>query len=201
MAYDSKTDLIVKTGKCASMTFEQAQDSLEFFRDNFPWSYVSTMVEKITHSWSYVARQRYIDWRNLSDVCIDELHPRTLYELFYFVETAISILLKDGKYFDIVGNQWKTYDEVKSELGIFEKLIERICPIAHYNLVKNIFSSTNFVISKDGKAHFVDNIVSHGIYENTFFWKVLKLKKIIYRYFVLLWYKRQILHIIEKKKN
>lgn len=195
---DSKKWLIKKTQRRSWISFSEAQESISFFKTHFPTTYVPTLVEEII-SWRYSVVQRYVEGDSLSDKDKWELSYDVLCELLQFVEISLSLLLKEWKYFDIVGNQWKTYEETKSQLSLFQKMMEKVIPLAHYNLIKDIFASTNFMITNRGKLLFVDNIVSHGIYNLPFFERMKKVKKIVYRFFILRWYKKQVLNVLKER--
>ena len=160
------------------LPLEEINNSISFFKEYFETFIPDTFAQVEDH---INIKQEYIDWKTLKETV--KYNEEVLDSLLSFINKSIYILLIKWQFFDITWFQWE--QNFLNYKWILKK-------IEHYKWVKNIFNSTNFVIEKkNNKLYFVDNIVTHWIYNNTFRSKV-------YRLFILINYRKQVLNEINK---
>lgn len=169
--------------------FQKAQVSVEFFKKKF-WEIVpETTVSYSPETW-YVVSQKFIEWKQLSEMKVEDISYKQLQDFLRFIDTCIFMLFYEGKYFDIIGFQRDTPFETIS----WEWFIQRLS--RHFQVVKNFFSSSNFILSPTGTIHFVDNIANYGIYDTN---RNKNIPMQCYRMWLLLRYRTQILQAMWAK--
>ncbi len=109
-----KDDWVVKIPKeTTPISWKQAQNSLRFFQDNFPDFIPETYLEKGFQEIPYFVTQKRVNGILLAEhLALISLPPDIWAKLREFTERAYSIILKDGRWFDIIGtpsnpeNKW-----------------------------------------------------------------------------------------------
>ena len=142
---------------------------------------------------SYYIKQKYIEWKLLKFVDINQLNKKVLSDLLELFEWYIAFCKNEWIQLDVFGYQEDIYH------------IENIRKkrFLHYTRMLNSFlSSTNIMISNDNKVYMID--VCDTIPVSNDGQRLQKIKRTIRKAIIELWIKRtesKIRHIIEKKRD
>lgn len=166
-------------------SFEDAKKSLELSK-----IYISDILLPPTKiipspSHNYVVVQKEVQWILLREAFEQDLHYEVLWELNSFIDQVLCALLKDWIRFDVVWIlDWETPVEAKEKLT-WSRIIKII---KHYLRVKNIFDSSNIIVSWNA-IKFIDTVFIPQILSKKSFLQKLK---IFYWVLVFRGYKNQI---------
>lgn len=167
------------------ITFDMARESVSFFQERFAEFVPHT---RVLEGDPYIVEQRLVSWKTLQQTEISHLSWEQLESFLAFIDRCIYILFTEWKFFDVTWFQ----EDNPFEVIQWENIVSKV--LRHYKIVSNFFTSTNFIIWDDKRVYFIDTVWGYGVYED----KKNSYIDIMYRLFILFWYRIQIVQQIQK---
>ena len=172
--------------------FEKQSDIIRK-KKKYIWKFIPETELIKNEDGSYYIRQKFIKWRLLKFVDINQLDKKVLSDLLELFEWYIAFCKNEWIQIDIFGYQ----EDIYHLKNIRKKRF------LHYTRMLNSFlSSTNIIISNDNKVYMIDVCDTIPVQKDG--QRLQKIKRTIREAIIELWIKRtefRINRIIEKKRN
>ena len=163
--------------------FEKQNSIIEKKKQYF-WKFIPETELIKNDDDSYYIKQKFIRWRLIKFVDVNQLNQQTLSDLLELLKWYIAYCKDEWIEMDIFWYQ----QDINASMNIWERRI-----LFYTRLLNSFLSSTNIMISDDGKVYMIDVCDTIPIYK----WKskIEKLKSIVRNAIISLWIKKTIFKI------
>ena len=171
----------------------EKQNYIIEMKKHYIWKYIPETELIKNEDGSYYIKQKYIEWKLLKFVDINQLDRRTLFDLLDLFNWYSDFCKNEWIQIDVFGYQWdiSDIDNIRKKRYLF-----------YTRMLNSFLASTNIIISNDNKVYMIDVCDTIPVQKND--QKLRKIKHTIRQVIIELWIRiaeSKIHNVIDKKKR